>query len=539
MLALIAPLMAAISLQAALDARVAGAPGTGIVVGVLDRGVQKIYAAGSAGNGREVDEHTLFEIGSVTKTFTATALALMALRGEVRLDDPIAKYLPKGVLAPSKGGKSITLLNLAEQRSGLPRLPTNMDDAGGGDPYAGYTTSDMYAFLNGYTLTRDPGASYEYSNYGIGLLGQLLANRAKTTYPQFMRRAVFDPLGMSDSALVMTGLADPALLAVGHDLSGAIVPTWHFQSAAPAGAIASNVNDMLKFLRCNMGEGPLAKACLFAQQPRAEGEPRHEIGLVWNVNPSTGIISHGGDTLGFHAFVAISRDRKTGVVVLSNGPAVADIATHVLVADYPLATCPSSVPASKTQPGSYVGVYCNASAGMTFTVENAAKPGELSIALLPQPAVDVPQIAPDRFYAALYGAEFKFIRQQESIVGLWLLQGGQRIPAVRLDSHGEPAVTQLASPFPAVVAVDAAALQEYVGTYTAAGLGTFVVTLRSGELYVQLTGQGALPVYASAKDEFFYKVVDAQIRFNRNSAGAVTSLTLHQNGQDLTAPKAP
>jgi D-alanyl-D-alanine-carboxypeptidase/D-alanyl-D-alanine-endopeptidase len=531
--------MAAISLQAALDARVAAAPGTGIVVGVIDRGVQKVYTAGSAGNGRAADEHTLFEIGSVTKTFTATALALMTMRGEARLDNPIAKYLPEGIHAPSRDAKPITLLNLAEQRSGLPRLPANMNDSAGSDPYADYTVSDMYAFLNGYTLTRDPGASYEYSNYGIGLLGQLLANRANAPYPQLMRRAVFDPLGMSESAFVMSGLVDPVLLAVGHDLSGTPVTTWHFQSIAPAGAIASNVNDMLKFLRCNMGEGPLARACLFSQRPRAEGEPGHEIGLVWNVNSSTGITSHGGDTNGFHAFVAISRDRKTGVVVLSNGPPVEDIATHVLVADYPLATCPSSVPVSKTDPASYVGVYCNASGGITFTVDNAAKAGALSVALLPQPAVEVPSIAPDTFYAALYGAEFKFIREQQSIVGLWLIQGGQTTPAVRLDSNGKPVVAKLASPFPNAITLDRAVLGEYVGTYMATGLGTFTVALRGGDLYVQLTGQGALPVYASAKDQFFCKVVDAQIRFNRNSAGVVTSLTLHQNGQDLTAPKAP
>jgi serine-type D-Ala-D-Ala carboxypeptidase/endopeptidase len=531
--------MAVISLQAALDARVAGAPGTGIAVGVLDHGVQKIYAAGSTGNGRAVDEHTLFEIGSVTKTFTATTLAIMALRGEVRLEDPIAKYLPMGIRSPSKDGKPITLLNLAEQRSGLPRLPSNMDDVAGDDPYEGYTISDMYAFLNGYTLTRDPGATYEYSNYGIGLLGQLLANRAKTTYPQLIRRAVFDPLGMSQSTFVMTGLPDPALLAVGHDLSGAPVTTWHFQSIAPAGAIASNVDDMLKFLRCNMGQGPLAKACLFAQQPRVEGEPRHQIGLVWNVNSTNGIISHDGDTLGFHAFVAISGDRKTGVVVLSNGPAVADIATNVLVADYPLATCPSSVPVSKTDAASYVGVYCNAAAGITFTVDAGVKPGELSIALVPQPAVNVPQIAADTFFAARYGAKFKFIRERENIVGLWLMQGGQTIPALRLDSRGKPVVAQLASPFPNPVTLDRAILQEYLGTYTAAGQGTFTVTLRNGDLYVRLSRQAELPVYASAKDEFFYKVVDAQITFNRNAAGAVTSLTLHQNGQDLTAPKAP
>lgn len=337
MLALLAPLIAAISLQAALDARVAAAPGTGIAVGMIDHGTTKIYVAGSAGNGRAVDEHTLFEIGSVTKTFTATILAAMALRGQVRLDDPIAKYLPAGVRAPERDGKPITVLDTAEQHSGLPRLPNNMDDVAGDDPYADYTNADMYAFLNGYTLTRDPGAEYEYSNYAVGLLGQLLANRAKTTYPQLVRRLVLDPLGMNATQFVMTGAQDPSMLAAGHDLSGKTVTTWHFQSVAPAGAIASNVDDMLKYLRCNMGQGPLAQACLFAQQPRAQGPPRNEIGLIWNLNPSSGITWHNGATNGFRAFVGISRDRQTAVVVLSNGPAVDDIGVHVLVPSFPIA----------------------------------------------------------------------------------------------------------------------------------------------------------------------------------------------------------
>lgn len=530
--------MAAISLQAALDARTAGVPGTGIALGVIDHGVQRIYVAGTDGNGRPVDERTLFQIGSVTKTFTATALAIMALRGQVRLTDPIDRYLPEGIHAPSRDGKAITLLNLAEQRSGLPRLPTNMEDVGDDDPYAEYTVADMYAFLNRYTLTRDPGAAYEYSNYGIGLLGQLLANRVKTAYPQLVGANVLEALGMNDTALVMSGSADPTRLAVPHDLSGSAVSPWHFQSIAPAGGIASSLLDMLKYLNCNMGQGPLAQACLFAQRPRADGEANHQIGLVWNINATNGIISHGGATNGSYAIVAISRDRQIGVVALSNGPTVEDIATHVLVPNYPTASCPTSVAATKTAPDSYAGVYCNVLTGFTFTVDLTAKPDELSIALLPQRAVDVTRIAPDTFFASAFDAKFKFVRDRGGIVGLWLIQSGQTIPAVRLDSQGQGMVTQLPQPFPNAITLDTGLLREYAGTYNAVGVGTFTVTVRAGTLYVQLSGQPALPVYASAKDQFFYKVVDAQIDFNRNASGAVMSLTLHQNGQEIRAYRA-
>jgi serine-type D-Ala-D-Ala carboxypeptidase/endopeptidase len=541
-LALIAPLFAALSLQAALDARAAGAPAIGIAVGIVNHGQTNVYFAGSDGNGRPVDEHTLFEIGSVTKTFTATMLAVMNERGEVRLGDPISNYLPAGTRAPSRNGKPITLLDLAEQRSGLPRLPSNMDlDVAGDDPYddpyKDYTDADMYAFLNGYALERDPGAKYEYSNYGVGLLGQLLANRAATTYPQLLGATVLEPLGMDRTQLVMSAAPAPALLAVGHDLAGNRVATWQFQSLAPAGALASSLGDMLKYLRCNMGQGPLAKQCLFAQQPRAPGEPRHEIGLVWNVNSNNGIVSHGGDTYGFHAFVAISRDRQTGVVAMSNGPLIEDIATHVVLPTFPIEMCPASVPAVQTNLASYAGVYCNAASGMTFVVHAAPVADQLSIALLPQPAANVPRAAPDTFEAARYGAVFRFVRDESRIVGLWLRQYGQLIPAVRLDAHGKPVVAQLATPFPPVVTLTPAQLGEYVGTYTANGIGSFTVTLRGDTLDVRLTGQPAAPIFPSAKDRFFYKIVEAQITFNRDAAGKLTSLTLYQNGQNVTAVK--
>ncbi len=526
--------LAAVPLQAALDRRVAGVPGTGIVVVVIDHGVQKIYAAGSAGNGRAVDVHTLFEIGSVTKTFTATALAAMDLEGSVRLNDPISDYLPSGIKAPSKDGKTITLAQLAEQRSGLPRLPANMRDAGGDDPYADYTLSDMYAFLNGYALTRDPGGAYEYSNYGVGLLGQLLANRAGTSYPQLLSRTVLDPLGMSETTFAATGTPDPAALAVGHDLGGAAVPAWHEQSILPAGGILSSAGDMLKFLRCNMGEGSLARACLFAQQPRAQGQPGHQIGLVWDVNSSTGVVGHDGATNGFLAMIAISGDRQTGVVALSNGPVVADIAAHAMDPSYPVASCPPSVASAKTKRTSYVGVYCNASGGITFTVDTTQNRDELSIALVPQPPLIFDRIDADTYYAAAVGATFKFYREGRDVVGARLMQSGQTIPAVRLNGRGEPVVPELPSPFPPAIALDASVLQQYVGSYTAIG-GTFTVTLVGNSLYVQLTGQPAFALYASAMDRFFLKAVDAQIRFGRDAGGAIDSLVVHQNGNDVYA----
>ena len=192
------------TLQTELERRVAAIERSGIVVGSIDGDGVTVFKAGTSGTARPLDEDTLFEIGSVTKTFTATLLATMVLDGSVNLEDPVANYMPAGVTVPARNGKAITLLDLATQRSGLPRLPDNMNAETPNDPYAKYTADDMYAFVSHYTLTRDPGETFEYSNIGVALLGQALANRAGVPYETLLKHRVLDPLGMSDTAVELS-----------------------------------------------------------------------------------------------------------------------------------------------------------------------------------------------------------------------------------------------------------------------------------------------------------------------------------------------
>ena len=214
-----------------------GKHGSGIVVGLLDaRGTRRIVAVG-------VDGSQVFEIGSITKAFTASLLADMAARGEVRLDDPVAKYLPPSAHVPSRNGKQITLVDLATQSSGLPRLPTNLAPRNPANPYADYSVEQLYAFLSGYELPRDVGATYEYSNLGMGLLGHALALKAGTSYENLVNRRLLTPLGMRETAITLS----PALrarLAPGHDGEGNVVPNWDLPTLAGAGAVRSTAFDM-------------------------------------------------------------------------------------------------------------------------------------------------------------------------------------------------------------------------------------------------------------------------------------------------------
>jgi len=152
----------------------------GIVVGMIGpQGSRTVgYGKLSATDPRTPDGDTVYEIGSVTKVFTSLLLADMVQKGEVKLDDPVSKFLPATVKVPERNGKKITLLDLATQSSGLPRMPENFHPKDPANPYADYTPARMYEFLSGYQLTRDPGEKYEYSNLGVGLLGHALSLRA-------------------------------------------------------------------------------------------------------------------------------------------------------------------------------------------------------------------------------------------------------------------------------------------------------------------------------------------------------------------------
>jgi CubicO group peptidase (beta-lactamase class C family) len=149
---------------------------TGAVVGVVSpRGRQIVsYGTISAVDRRPMTGDTVFDVGSITKVFTALLLSEMTERGEVKLDDPAARYLPGDrVCLPERGGKQITLVDLATHTSGLPLRPGNLASNDPNNKYAGYTVDLLYQFLSLFTLTRDIGIQYEYSNVGYGLLASL------------------------------------------------------------------------------------------------------------------------------------------------------------------------------------------------------------------------------------------------------------------------------------------------------------------------------------------------------------------------------
>ena len=221
--------------------------GTGAVVGLLTPEGQSFAAYGRMSvGGQEAAADTIFEIGWITKVFTAFLLADMAERGEVALNDPVRKYLPTSVKAPSRRGREILLVDLATHTSGLPQDSVELDLNSDDSPYTGYAPSDLYAFLGRHRLARDPGSQWEYSNVGMGLLGHALALRAGASYQDLLRRRIFAPLGMTNTALTLDA-EQRSRRATGYNPKLLPLPPWSGGVIDPAGSVNSTAADMLKF----------------------------------------------------------------------------------------------------------------------------------------------------------------------------------------------------------------------------------------------------------------------------------------------------
>ena len=343
--------------------RIENGDSVGIVVGVIDTEGRREYFSHGSKTTKEnlpVDENSVYEIGSISKVFTSVLLAEMVFKQEVNLDDPIEKYLPAKVKVPSRNDKKITLEHLATHTSSLPRMPNNFRPKDLTNPYADYTVENMYDFLSGHTLRRDIGEKYEYSNLGAGLLGHILSLRVQKTYEQLIIERICNVLGMDSTSITLTDDLKQRL-AKGHNPRFE-VSNWDIPTLAGAGAIKSTAEDMLTFLAANMGviKSRLFDAMDMTHEARVEVGKTTKVGLGWHIqdNENSRIIWHNGGTGGYRSFCGFIKEKKIGVVVLSNMNIGADdIGFHLLDRSYELDEVKEIVELTPEVLESYTGIY--------------------------------------------------------------------------------------------------------------------------------------------------------------------------------------
>lgn len=523
----LAPAKPPAGFQNRLDEWIKGQPG-GVAAAWIDADGVAFFQSGhfDGEDSRPITPDTQFELGSVTKVFTALLLAESERLGQVSRNDPAAKYLLPADDHAQAALAGITLLSLTTHTSGLPRLSSNIgpNPDASQDPYARYDRAQLVEGLRKDGAVAPAGRSVAYSNFGVAVLGEALASAWGASYADALRTHVLEPLGMKATTVGLAGSPPSPDFPPGH-ANGKTVPNWTFQAYAPAGALRSSARDMARFLAACLGQdgSPLRVAIGATVQPQHQAaDIGGQVGLGWFITDE-GVVWHNGATAGSHAFVAFNPKTATGVAILANVQLPSEPLGFGLLGARP----PQPRVETAKDAADYVGRYpLSPEFAIDITEVNGALRGQAT----GQPAFGMRPIAPDRFAIIGVPAEIFFERDAAGkITALVLYQNGRDQRALR----GE-----LPLP-PKEVALPVEVLREYVGNYPLAPQFVITITETDGTLFTQATGQGKAPLSASAKDEFFYKVVNAQISFQRDGAGKVIGLILHQNGQHMTAKKRP
>jgi CubicO group peptidase (beta-lactamase class C family) len=309
--------------QALQSGALAPQTGCGVAIGVLRKGVRRVFAYGTA------KQDSIFEIGSVTKTFTGLILAQLIEQGSVQLDQPVRELLPAGTVS-KPGGQEISLLDLVTQHSGLPRLPDNFNPADPSNPYADYHADDLYRYIALHGVGKPADAPFLYSNLGFGLLGQALSNRAGIPYPRLLEQEITTPLSLKDTVVSLTRQQQSRLIQ-GHTANHEDARPWDLDSLAGAGAIRSTAADMLTYLEANLhpeklalsksispGSRTLPNAIKLSHDLRSTASPEMHIAFAWLHVDSTGSYWHNGATGGYSSFVFFNPQEDYAAVVLVN-----------------------------------------------------------------------------------------------------------------------------------------------------------------------------------------------------------------------------
>jgi D-alanyl-D-alanine-carboxypeptidase/D-alanyl-D-alanine-endopeptidase len=518
----------------------------GIVLGILEPdGSTRILHHGSAGEGvRPLSSRTVFEIGSINKTFTGAILADMVAKGEVALDDPVQKYLPDSVRVPSRNGRQITLLDLATHRSGLPRMPSNFVPAATGNPYATYDLAVIYAFLNGHELRRDIGAEFEYSNLGFGLLGHALSRAAGKEYRELVRERILEPLGMRNTSYHREGEVG-AWHAQGYTDGGEAAPFWDAGEAiAGAGGLRSSVEDMLLYLRAQLGpaDTELERAMRVAHQVHHRHPNNVNSGLAWRTMNEDGrtVVMHGGGTGGFSTMIAFDPERRTGFVMLTNtGSFEDDLAMDFLVRGAPLSLPEARV--SREVLARYAGEYEMGAAPARPAFVRLEEDGTMTLRVGGNVRFRMHADSDTSFHLKRAPWRVAFTRDASgAVTGMTLDMGGATRTARRISDRAlTPAEEKAAI---RDLPLSAEEMARYEGTYPLR-MGERTLELRvyaeDGKLMAQPAGQRSTRLRAQGGHVFIPDVDDEILLSFTVQDGRAVSATLRQSGREITGQRTP
>ncbi len=410
----------------------------GCVVGIVDGDKKEVCGYGSMhrGKGDKPNGDTIYEIGSVTKTFTGTLLADMVNRGEVKLDAPLQDFLPKGVKLHLYKDKPILLVDIASQTSGFPRMPDNFAPKDPGNPYADYSPERMFEFVGRHKLERAPG-KYEYSNLAMGLLGYVLATKSGKSYEELLVDRIAGPLKMNDTRITLSA-EQRKRLAPGYDGELDAAKNWDLNALVGAGGIRSTANDLMKLVEASLTDDktPVVEAIHEAWKPHYGKPGEIGVGLGWHIARDGVTRLHSGETGGYTAAVFIYKPEKIGVVVFCNTATdkTSELAEKIIQSAVGLSPATIAVhKAIKLSPEvlkKYEGTYA---LSLLFAITVTVEDGKLMARATGQ---DKAQIFPEsetKFFYKIVDAQIEFENGKDGKVGKLILhQNGQDLPGLKL-----------------------------------------------------------------------------------------------------------
>jgi D-alanyl-D-alanine carboxypeptidase len=517
----------------------AAGPGAAVIVA---RGGQvllrKAYGTADLELGVPMRTDHVFRVGSITKQFTAVAILMLMEEGKLSLDDEITRFWPD---YPTHG-RRITVEHLLTHTSGIhsytempewrPRMLQQV------------TPAELIAIFRDQPMDFAPGEDWHYNNSGYALLGAVVEQVSGQPWGDFLRTRIFQPLGMRDTRYEAQGDVIPRRIpgyAKGQDGAIRNADPGSVTHAYAAGAIRSTVDDLLRWqLAVERGELLRPETWRRAHQPYRLADGRGTgYGFGWFVartanRPS---IEHGGDINGFSSNGLWIPSERLHVIVLSNAERnfadpddlSQEIARTVLGAGDgypPVATM------SAEALDDFTGVYrISASEARVVTREGTTLYSQRGRST----KQELRSLGGNDFVFPGTGTRLTFIRGTDGRVTAMQLRprlGPDEVPAMRSAEAAE-AVTAVAPP----VAVAAEVLDAYVGQYELAP--EFILTVRreGAGLRATATGQPEVTLLARSDTRFDIQEVTASVDFQRDAAGAVTGLILHQGGRDLPARK--
>ena len=510
----------------AIETLAEGEPG-GVAIACVDRGETGLFSAGTfdPDDPRPITPDSQFQIASLTKIFTALLLAKSERLGKVSRHDPVARYLLPPDDPNAERLAPITLLLLATHHSGLPREPSIAPSPAPGDayPFAGFTRQQLIEALRTDGAVAPYDLVFSYSNFGFSLLGQALAEAWQSDYADLLGEAVLRPLGLSGTMVASPGAALPDDLAPGH-AHGRRIAGWTFDGAAPAMGLLSSVRELARFLGLTLGGpgAPMYEDIVETMRPLRSTDYGN-VGMGWGIagDPANPTYLQSGGIAGYQSFLGLTPGRRRGVALLASMAANLEALGCTLLG----LPVPSPNPPTVANSADYIGRYPLAP---NFMIAVTDKSGALYFRAAREPGAWMKPLGADEFVMAGFPSKVAFLRNASGQVAyLTWERSGQKYIGVRRELIE----------YPREVVLTRAELAEYVGTYLFKAGFEMSIQLGDAGLMAKVAGQNEASVFASAKDEFFYKVVDARITFVRDSTGAVAGLILCQNGCEIQGGK--